>query len=205
LPEKEGRAIKGLLFTQENLKLVFDWEKTHTRRTRGLDKINKQPDKWTVAMVGNVAHVWGMIPEDFTVIKPYYQPGETVYIQETIKRIKHIFDNGTGYETEAFYVFDGTIVPNVNWVWKRDVLSGMFLPKRYARKFAEITSVNLHRLHDMTEEDAKLEGINPEVPWGFHDGYLNSYAWEWDMINGKRYPWGGNYWCWDYGYELLDK
>ena len=90
--------------------------------------------------------------------KPRYKVGETVYIKEKLYRN---VDNGISFE-------DGEPIPDTNWGWKRNVLSPMFMPAKYARLFLRIIGIKTERLHDITEADAIAEGI-----------FLTDYGWSW--------------------------
>jgi len=90
--------------------------------------------------------------------KPRYKVGETVYIKEKLYRN---VDNGISFE-------DGEPIPDTNWGWKRNVLSPMFMPEKYARLFLRITDINIAWLQNLSEADAIAEGI-----------FLTDYGWSW--------------------------
>jgi hypothetical protein len=86
----------------------------------------------------------------------------------------------------------------------------IFLPRWAARLTLEVTEARVERLHDITEDDARAEGVDA------FDGMLDEaaicahakamgttpcenrpwFATAWDMINGKRAPWASNPWVW---------
>lgn len=85
----------------------------------------------------------------------------------------------------------------------------IFMPRWASRINLEITDIRVERLHDITEEDAKVEGAKAtiwgvnEIDWsgllGFPDqrtSYKNGFSILWDSINGKKYPWSSNPWVW---------
>lgn len=90
--------------------------------------------------------------------------------------------------------------------WKPSI----FMPRWASRITLEVTSVMVERVQDITEDDARAEGVGligsgPRLPDG---GEFLGYALEdityracfarlWDTINAKRgYPWASNPWVW---------
>lgn len=71
----------------------------------------------------------------------------------------------------------------------------------------EITGIRIERVQDISEADARSEGItdggclscgNPE-PCGCCNpkpDARDSYIWLWHKINGKKHPWSSNPWVW---------
>ena len=72
----------------------------------------------------------------------------------------------------------------------------------------EITGIRVERLQEITEEDAKAEGItNPTINYGgeekptFHTVGFHKL---WDSINAKRgYGWSVNPWVWVIEFKKL--
>jgi hypothetical protein len=76
----------------------------------------------------------------------------------------------------------------------------IYMPRWASRITLEITSVRVERLGDISEDDARAEGVAP-VPFckaGRRDGLEHVEAFEnlWDRINGKRASWASNPWVW---------
>jgi hypothetical protein len=78
--------------------------------------------------------------------------------------------------------------------WKPSI----FMPRWASRITLEITNIRVERLQEITEEDAKAEGI--ENPFFASDRYWPTFKDRfetlWDSINGKTYPWSSNPWVW---------
>lgn len=80
------------------------------------------------------------------------------------------------------------------WRWKDfHWKSSMVMPKWASRESLRVSQVWLQRLWDITEEDAKAEGVRPD-----ETGHRSAYARLWDEINGDRVPWSANPWVWTY-------
>lgn len=91
--------------------------------------------------------------------------------------------------------------------WKPSI----FMPRWACRIILEITNVRVERLQEITEYDAKLEGVQPTLwfqPTKNEDddytlsedkrsiSYLNGFANVWQKLNGKKYPWSSNPFVW---------
>jgi hypothetical protein len=79
------------------------------------------------------------------------------------------------------------------------------MPKWAARLFLEITDIRVERVQDISEDDAKAEGVStlPYVmPYDCEPKFAESIpVWRfrglWNRINAKRgYGWDSNLWCW---------
>lgn len=76
--------------------------------------------------------------------------------------------------------------------------SSMFLPRWASRIALELTDVRVQRLHDISEEDARAEGVKPiaHLTDVERDGdYRRGYEEAWKEIHGAR-SWDSNCWCW---------
>lgn len=83
------------------------------------------------------------------------------------------------------------------------------MPRLASRLTLEVTDVRVQRLQDITEEDARAEGVDGHAPipglvngepGTIHcfgpDAARKAFALLWDGINGKRAPWASNPWVW---------
>jgi hypothetical protein len=91
----------------------------------------------------------------------------------------------------------------------------IFLPKVAARIWLQVASVRVERLQDISEEDAKAEGIEAketklgpsyiDYNTGFCNGLLTAkecFRTLWQSINGGD-SWQGNPWVWVISYNIL--
>lgn len=195
--------IKALLREQD--------PKTQTRRTRGLDKL---PDDARL-IVNNVGTGWQFRSgdEDFFLACPYGVPGDQLWCKENFA-VQHAW-NGRSPSAltpgvEVFYTADDRLLPNV----AGRVRSSIHMPRWASRITLQIESVKVERVQDISEEDARAEGVvlGEPVPVNIivkrrgkkterskgvvHDfTYRGAYCRLWDQINGAE-SWKSNCWCW---------
>lgn len=99
---------------------------------------------------------------------------------------------------------------------------GIHMPRWASRITLEITDVRVQRLWDITDDDARAEGVEPYTPPhghispeqrvpgpGFERCRLGDqphrlpFAHLWDRINGKRAAWSSNPWVWAITFKRL--
>mgnify|MGYP003896954981 CR=1 FL=1 len=125
---------------------------------------------------------------------PYGVPGDRLWVRETLWR------NGG-------YVADGP-----SKVKNDGKVPAIFMPRWDGRITLEVTAVRVERLQDISEEDARAEGIEPRHnakwpngdPGYMHDVARRTFASGWDSINGKRAPWASNPWVWVVTFKRLE-
>ena len=135
---------------------------------------------------------------------PYGQPGDLRYMREPLC---------WGQGDLACYQDTSELARNlltgepIAWRWKKDVLSGMFMPKEAARTFKRYKFVRVERLQEISRQDAIAEGCPmPTQKKGMHPWPEDQYRALWDRINGKRMlPWSGNWWVWVIEYKSLQE
>lgn len=148
--------MKGIAYTKENYFLIQQGVKDCTRRLIS-GAINDDPDSW-------VLHGTGILDEDsdwqfpkswvgkhasffqfkdawYKIEVPRYQPKEVLYLKEPYIEVE---------EGLVLYKHDGLVAKFDN---------PRFMPQRLARRFIRIESVKPERLWDITEQEARREGI----------------------------------------------
>uniref|UniRef100_A0A6M3JUY2 ASCH domain-containing protein n=1 Tax=viral metagenome TaxID=1070528 RepID=A0A6M3JUY2_9ZZZZ len=222
--------MKGILFKSDMIKAIVEGRKTVTRRVMKPQPLAKCQygehifegkiiDWIGYKHEGKTAFYCRKCGDGLKLIDewsghgrlPKYQVGDTVYIKEAICRIPKIYDETTGYHTEAIYRLDSSFVTGVNWCWKRDILTGMFLSEALARYFIEILDVKVQRLQEITEDEAIVEGVKEYEPDDFpicgatYGLYKDRFSHLWNSINKPPYDWQSNPWVWVYSFKLADK
>lgn len=127
---------------------------------------------------------------------PYGLPGDRLWVKEALR----CFEWMDGGETSVEYVASpGVMHDDAEWVWKRDTLPGMFMPRRLSRLTLEITDVRVELLQDISKADAIAEGVaeyarshlgEPEAFTAY-----GQFEFLWNAINGHG-SWDDNPWVW---------
>lgn len=202
-----------ILFTGEMVRVVQEGRKTQTRRVIRLPPGFHPPCKDDSGA------------DLMTMFKcPYGVPGDrlwmrenfVIYRSEKIKESGHVtFPDGDQVAKNGkFWKCREKLRPKENW-YKEKVYKlhpSIHMPRWASRITLEVTNVRVERVQDISEEDAKAEGVqrnnflstNP-FESGIHNVRLSaektSYKIEfrnlWNSINEKRgYGWDKNPWVW---------
>jgi hypothetical protein len=160
-------------------------------------------------------------PKTITKYCPYGQPGDRLWVKETLIRKTSAYQPGGGiaYAANGHYVMGGPTsidtgehpsgfrhIQGGRWTWKRPTLSSMYMPRWASRLTLEITDVRVERVQDITEADATAEGFSGNDNVGTGIGYSSNreaFAHKWDAINGKTAPWESNPWVWAITFRVL--
>jgi hypothetical protein len=152
--------MKKLLFNQLLLPSVLDRSKTMTRREvkcphnayGGLQAVIDPVTKDVLYMRALDEDERAEKPNgEEWVVPTRYSKGEIVYIPEPYSLILNI----KGDDLTPIYKIGNNPANFSDIRWQ----NSMFMPQKYARTFAEITSVRIERLQDISEEDCLKEGI----------------------------------------------
>jgi len=163
-----------ILFNGPMVRAILDGRKTQTRR------VIKNPSQLQGKMLEGEEGEWC----------PYGGPGDRLWVRERLQN----------WHGQAMYYrynwADCTLVnPQLDWRWKRNTISSMFMPKVAVRIWLEITGVRVERVQEISEEDALAEGV--ETNRGNGGKCRRDFAMLWDSINAKRgFDWDVNPWVW---------
>lgn len=198
--------------------------KTMTRRLKALENINKTPDDWSFGnLVVNhkgelhVRFIHKEGQEEF-IKCPYGRPGDLLWVRETWA--PDLAGNDINDYVEYIrYAADGARLP-IKWVKdysRYNNRPGIHMNKEYARIWLQVTDVRVERLQDISEEDAKAEGVEKQQGsssatrfYYRHYKYPQSYDVDakvsfrtlWESINGAD-SWGIDPWVWVITFEVL--
>ncbi len=161
--------------------------------------------------------VFGVAGEDEGYACPFGAAGERLWVRETwqgpLVDEEHLEDyraNADKFQTPEFceYAADGGARPefcdlddNVRQGWRPSI----HMPRWASRILLEITAVRVERLNDISEEDAKAEGVAPSQhiitpPEALYRvGFLKL----WQSIYGEE-SWRANPWAWVIEFRRLE-
>lgn len=185
---------RPILFSAPMVRAILEGRKTMTRRVVK----NKCALSWLLPT--------GFTPEFVTNSEnhlcPYGQVGDRLWVRETFGQCDRVVPH-------VIYRADGES-PNPDFKWKPSI----FMPRKYSRITLEMTNVRVERLQDISEEDAKAEGIEqidglwknylPEgiLGWISIDDPRESFRTLWTSINGPE-SWNANPWVWVVEFKRL--
>lgn len=200
---------RPILFSAEMVRAILEDRKTQTRRV-----VKPQPPSgcsvgWSAFSGENRIECRSYAIPHQSFIKCPYVMRQKLWVRETF--LNNALE---GYDPVYFYRADGDDKPE-DRQWK----PAIFMPRQASRITLEITQVRVERLHEISEEDAILEGIDgrrhpkDKQLWTWKD-YTRSqhfkepiyhygsavtpqttYAGLWESINGKG-SWQANPWVW---------
>jgi hypothetical protein len=140
---------RPILFTGPMVRAILAGQKTQTRRP--VKQFAADPGAAMLLSVeAGLATFGHAIPDDpvpVTIRCPYGTPGDRLYVREAF-RYEDEFRQRVAYRAEQDPATDGHR-------WK----PGIHLPRCHSRLLLEVTDVRVERLHTITEDDARAEGM----------------------------------------------
>ena len=153
------------------------------------------------------------------IICPYGQVGDLLYIKETHYKYGRWLVNvdSLGKAGKHRWVFSPlnnevryydnppeNVITDRNmegWVKRPSI----FMFKKDARIWREITGVRAERLQDITEEGARAEGVEAQGSYQTTT-WIKPFIKLWDSLNAERgYGWDTNPWVWPIDYKRVVK
>lgn len=205
-----------ILFKGEMVRAILAGQKTQTRRIVDPAKC-PLPACWDA---------WQIPGSDKTFGCPYGSDDngegepDRLWVKETWRPSivhSHGQDACDCSDVRVSYVADGATrdfrdeeIPN-EWTMPKAAQRGnvtpLFMPRWASRLTLDVTSVRIERLQDITEEDARAEGVTPDegmagvTPTMYRDAFRDL----WDSINGDRAPWRSNPWLWVVSFKRVEE
>jgi hypothetical protein len=201
---------RPILFSTPMVQAILEGRKTMTRRV-----IKPQPE---TTLYDVKMGYWSEYPNDLK--HPYVkckhgEIGDVLYVRETWR--KYLSEDGNEIidfaadDHEMLYLTDGDGFQVFNKDGSEKFVPyrpGIHLPKKHSRIWLRITDIRVEKLQDISEEDAKKEGVNSSnyTGIGVDELKVNRYAFRdlWDKINGDE-SWLQNPWVWVISFERIEK
>jgi hypothetical protein len=216
---------RPILFSAPMVRAVLAGTKTQTRRiakfppTTSAFVVSPERDgKWWPTNRGD--YVGGGI------VCPYGEPGDRLWVRETHAQFAVGNRSGVAPQCVAYRATcdeDGGFdyVNNGDEIMRLKVTKwtpAIYMPRWASRITLEVTRVRVERLHDITEEDARMEGVTPYVPGhgaatedelnaepGLRSPRMYRFGFEqvWCDINGSE-SWDANPWVWVVEFKRME-
>lgn len=225
------KKFRPILYSTPMVQSILNNLKNQTRRTKGLEFFNEAPQKYRydgnnqpdlLEPLDKNYHWFEFVGSDgkpmeaYKSVKcPYGQIGDILWVRESFAK------DGNSYLHRASHALVDKFIK-----WKPSI----HMPKEAARIFLEIINIRIERLQDISEADAKNEGVetkpygsfpffctidylakqNPKT--GFRPGYcadtgkqyISSFTSLWRKINGYQ-SWSDNPWVWVIEFKQIEK
>lgn len=168
---------------------------------------------WYCATCGNGIELAHHIKEGVRGMRcPYGQPGDRLWVRENWRRLDQ--DNVVGvhvqYESDGarLWIKEGVRIPDG---YRPDrVVPSIHMPRWASRITLEVTGVRVERLQDISEEDARAEGVSPfpNDPDGdcWTDGkHKTAFNYLWNEIHGWcPNSWDANPYVWCVSFKRVE-
>ena len=202
--------VKPILFNSDMVRAILEGRKTVTRRV-----IKNTDDSMYAGLCGFGP---GLFSEKtgLRVKEPYYRLGDILYVRETWNQLARVDENGYTHYNDLFYVYkadknqpdlyddNGFYLDDTARKWRPSI----HMPKEVARIWVQVTDVRAERLHNLTNRDAKKEGITVETD-NSGIAHRDAFIRFWDTTIKKSdigtYGWNTNPWVWVIEFERCEK
>lgn len=140
--------------------------KIMTRRTKGLERFNEEPDKWYFSHDRGDGYycfknpnyeAGGNVINPIVVKCPYGQVGDILWVRETWMPLIGSIHGDYGFKADLKE-------PHKSLKWKPSI----FMPRKACRLYLEITDLRVEQLQQITENDAIAEGVEKLPDEMFH-------------------------------------
>jgi len=220
---------RPILFKGDMVRAILDGRKTQTRRLLGLPEdwsvIDPDINQPVLGMITSKHPKQGKFGVFITkesngfrerdiVVCPYGKPGDRIWVRENYR--PYVDENGVStiqYQADLSQIeIENTEEaanrwmdlrrPEEQWPEMREPKwrPSIHMPRLASRITLEIVSVRVERLQDISEEDAKAEGVVGEqeaaaagLEW--YDKPRRAFLFLWQSINGPE-SWDANPWVW---------
>ena len=201
---------RPIIMDSESVRAILDGRKTQTRRVMSGDSLSII-DRFSEP---GFSKFWIGYHDDTVCYReecPYGVPGDSLWVKETWNALffndKHILWSGDvpkAMRTKERLVDSPVYRATDNdpeYPWR----SPIHMPRWASRITLEIVSVRVERVQEISEDDARREGVDawfpksPELLRYVQEGgsYRNGFHERWDALNAARgYPWSSNPWVW---------
>lgn len=203
----DTEKCKPILFSTEMVKAIMRGDKTQTRRIiKPTSKNGKYGIRISRNKDGVITKVYGMDENGGSwdingtpyPVNDKFQVGDILWVRETWQNKSVLYrhdedeDNGFIYRATGDYWMENYI----GLTWKPSI----FMPKEACRIFLKVVAVSIEKLHDITAEDIKAEGVSYTMD--YYPILFESWQELWIRINGQE-SWDANPYVFVYKFEKV--
>lgn len=220
-----------ILFSTEMVRAKLDGRKKMTRRTKGLEVINANPEEYRLTYKHkNICRFFSGEENNPNPVEKYWifehiSDGEEIEVKcpyGVVRDIKEKSDILWVRESFAASPFDDNVFvykadayEHINTPNKHKWKPSIHMPKDACRIFLRVTDVRIERLQDISEQDAVDEGIKmDDEPTICYKNYMSDKWWYsnpidsfrslWVSINGQK-SWVDNPFVWVVSFERCER
>ena len=216
---------RPILFSAPMVRAILTDAKTQTRRIVGPQQPKPSTsDPYELELTERDGTVTCYTREQFVAAKCRYgQVGDRLWLRETHAQ----FSVGEGMDRpvpqcvayrascddDSFTYVNGRgaimQLRVVKWT------PAIHMPRWASRITLEITDIRVQPLHEISDADARAEGIDLGIQQQCtvngepgHVAFFNArtaFAYLWDSVNGKRAPWKSNPWVWTVTFKRIEQ
>lgn len=221
-PERKPK-VRPILFSGEMVRAILEGRKTQSRRPLKPQPSANRPEFYADRY--NRSEQWAFwlpdnrMSEPRTWACPWGDVGDVLWVREALHR----------WPGSSSYAADGEPLEVQDWEWfdgyAQATCPSIHMPRWAARLWLRITDVRVQRLQEISEEDAKAEGVERDsrpFVYGFrnygqqefkaeHVSYFatarESFSSLWESIYGQLLPgcWVDNPWVWALTFERIER
>lgn len=199
---------KPILFSAPMVRAILEGRKTMTRRV-----LKPQPEErakflgWLNIGKPFARPIAGFSKTAVRHIKVRYAVGDQLWVREAWRAessdMDHIPPIRIPTASQILYEANGSFGKDAT-VGK--LRPSIHMPRWASRILLKVTAVKIERLQDISEEDAKAEGVEPRIDHvgDAHCLYTMPFNILWTTINGPG-SWEANPWVAAYSFEVVKK
>jgi len=202
--------MKNILFSTPMVRAILEGKKTQTRRViKPQPYFTESSSRWTWKIPKSKILVTDELFDASRSWHEYLNPkqyphkvGNILWVRETWAKVNNKY----------IYLADSK-----NGLQACPMKPSIHMPREAARLFIKITGVRVERLQDISEADAKAEGVSRDHRMMMYAGmgkasiemlervYRDEFILLWNDINAKRgYSWESNPWVFCYSFERVE-
>lgn len=231
---------RPVLFSAPMVRAILDGTKTQTRRIMKpqLEIVNVEGlfQSWALPMKGNRHLLYPNAKQQVLDKCPYGKPGDRLWVRESWQCLLEAHNCKVGYAAtpDNWKNIDLEMLTQEQdeqaWHWAKKVgcAPSIHMPRWASRILLEILGVRVERLNDISEQDAKAEGLkaiskdgetikygipdrdglpgNDDLGWSWTDwksSPVKAYSQLWERINGNG-SWDENPWVWVVDFKRIE-